>query len=241
MGQRILVVEDEEALLELLRYNLEKAGYDVETIKHGDEAERRLRELLPDLLLLDWMLPGTSGVELCRRLRKRAAPRRPPIIMLTARGEESDRLVGLDTGVDDYVVKPFSVSDLIARIAVLLRRAEPVGLAGVLKVGDIELDRDAMAVKRQGEMVHLGLTDFRLLEFLMQWPGRVFTRHQLFANVWGSDVFFDERTVDVHVGRLRRALSQRWKSDLIRAEPGVGYSFDGAAQRPASEPIDSLT
>ena len=159
MAPRILVVEDEEALVELLRYNLENAGYVVETIAHGDEAEIRLTETVPDLLLLDWMLPGTSGLELCRRLRKRASTKHLPVILLTARGEEVDRVLGFDTGADDYLVKPFSVNELMARIGALLRRTKPLAVAGVLQVGDIELDRIRMAVLRQGEMVHLGPTD----------------------------------------------------------------------------------
>ena len=228
MAPRILVVEDEEALVELLRYNLENAGYVVETIAHGDEAQVRLTEAVPDLLLLDWMLPGTSGLELCRRLRKRASTKHLPVILLTARGEEADRVLGFDTGADDYLVKPFSVNELMARIGALLRRTKPRAVAGVLQVGDIELDRIRMAVLRQGEMVHLGPTDYRLLEFFMQSPGHVFTRSQLLDGVWGNDVFIDERTVDVHVGRLRKALTQSWQTDPIRTVRSAGYSFEAA-------------
>jgi two-component system phosphate regulon response regulator PhoB len=226
MSPRILIVEDEDTLLELLRYNLEKSGYAVEAIAHGDQAEARLKETVPDLLVLDWMLPGLSGIELCRRLRQSAATRGLPIILLTARGEESDRVRGFDTGADDYVVKPFSVKELLARVAALLRRVKPLLVADVLKVGDIELNRTAMSVLRRGDVIHLGPTDYRLLEFLMQAPGRVFSRNQLLDGVWGAEVYVDERTVDVHIGRLRKALLQSWRADPIRTVRGAGYSFE---------------
>jgi two-component system phosphate regulon response regulator PhoB len=219
-------VEDEETLLELLRYNFEKTGYTVEAIANGDQAAARLKETVPDLLVLDWMLPGLSGIELCRRLRQASTTRGLPIIILTARGEESDRVRGLDTGADDYVVKPFSVNELLARVAALLRRVKPLLVADVLKVGDIELNRTAMSVLRSGSTIHLGPTDYRLLEFLMQSPGRVFSRDQLLDGVWGTDVYVDERTVDVHIGRLRKALLQAWSSDPIRTVRGAGYSFE---------------
>jgi len=226
MPPHILVVEDEEPLLELLRYNFERAGYAVETIANGDLAEARLKETVPDLLVLDWMLPGLSGIELCRRLRQGAATQNLPIILLTARGEESDRVRGLETGADDYVVKPFSVNELVARVAALLRRMRPRLVADVLTVGDIELNRTAMSVQRRGQAVHLGPTDYRLLEFFMQSPGRVFTRSQLLDGVWGNDVYVDERTVDVHIGRLRKALLRGWRTDPIRTVRGAGYSFE---------------
>jgi two-component system, OmpR family, phosphate regulon response regulator PhoB len=228
VSPRILIVEDEETLLALLRYNFEKAEYVVETIAHGDQAAARLKETVPDLLVLDWMLPGLSGIELCRRLRQAAPTRGLPVIMLTARGEESDRVRGFDTGADDYVVKPFSVRELLARVAALLRRAKPLLVAEVLKVGDIELNRLGMSVLRCGKAVHLGPTDYRLLEFLMQSPGRVFSRHQLLDGVWGDDIHIDERTVDVHIGRLRKALLQAWTSDPIRTVRSAGYSFEAA-------------
>jgi two-component system phosphate regulon response regulator PhoB len=228
MSPHILVVEDEEPLLELLRYNFEKAGYAVETIADGDQAGTRLKETVPDLLVLDWMLPGLSGIELCRRLRQTAATQNLPIIMLTARGEESDRVRGFETGADDYVVKPFSVNELVARAAALLRRMKPRLVAEVLTVGDIELNRTAMSVLRRGQAVHLGPTDYRLLEFFMQAPGRVFTRGQLLDGVWGNDVYVDERTVDVHIGRLRKALVRGWRTDPIRTVRGAGYSFEAA-------------
>jgi two-component system phosphate regulon response regulator PhoB len=221
----ILIVEDEEPLSLLLRYNLEAEGYAVETVAHGDEAETRLKEFVPDLLILDWMLPGLSGIELCRRLRARSATERLPVLMLTARGEETERVRGLATGADDYVVKPFSVPELLARVRALLRRAKPEALVPVLKAGAIELDRETHRVRRSGEEIHLGPTEFKLLEFLMQSPGRVFTREQLLDGVWGRDVYIDERTVDVHVGRLRKALKGEGE-DPIRTVRGAGYSLN---------------
>lgn len=224
MTPRIMIVEDEQPLSLMLRYNLEAEGYAVVTVERGDDADMRLRETVPDLLLLDWMLPGVSGIELCRRLRTRDATRSLPIIMLTARGEESERVRGLATGADDYVVKPFSVPELMARVKAALRRARPELIASVLKGGDIELDRETHRVRRKGRELRLGPTEFRLLEFLMQSPGRVYSRAQLLDGVWGSDVFVDERTVDVHVGRLRRALGQG--ENPIRTVRGSGYAFD---------------
>jgi two-component system, OmpR family, phosphate regulon response regulator PhoB len=226
MPLRLMIVEDDESLVELLRYNFVAAGYAVETVMHGDEAEARLKEAVPDLLILDWMLPGLSGIELCRRLRQKPQTQRLPLIMLTARNEEADRVRGFETGADDYVVKPFSVDELVARAGRLLQRSNPQLLAEVINVGDIELDRAAMVVKRRGQMVHLGPTDYRLLEFLMQAPGRVFSREQLLNNVWGDDVYIDDRTVDVHIGRLRKALLQAWKTDPIRTVRGAGYSLN---------------
>src|SRR5580765_3238936 len=171
MSARILVVEDEEALTTLLRYNLDAEGYDVETVGRGDDADTRLKERVPDLIVLDWMLPGLSGIELIRRLRGRPETQQLPIIMLTARGEETERVRGLATGADDYVVKPFSLPELIARIQALLRRAKPGHVAGLLTAGDLELDRTTRRVRRAGAELHLGPTEFRLLEFLMQAPG----------------------------------------------------------------------
>ncbi len=226
MPPRLMIVEDDEPLVELLRYNFEATGFAVETVMHGDEAEARLRETVPDLLILDWMLPGLSGIELCRRLRQKPATQSLPLIMLTARSEEADRVRGFETGADDYVVKPFSVSELLARANSLLRRAEPQLMAEVISVGDIELDRAAMIVRRRGNVVHLGPTDYRLLEFLMRSPGRVFSREQLLNNVWGHDVYIDDRTVDVHIGRLRKALLAAWKTNPIRTVRGAGYSLN---------------
>ena len=226
MKANILIVEDEEALALLLRYNLEAEGYEVETVARGDEADLLLKEHSPDIVILDWMLPGLSGIELCRRLRARPETKQLPIIMLTARGEESERVRGLATGADDYIVKPFSVPELVARIRALLRRARPERVASKLAAGDLELDRETRRVSRATREVHLGPTEFRLLEFLMQSPGRVFSREQLLDGVWGRDVYIDERTVDVHVGRLRRALNRGRVSDPIRTVRGTGYSFD---------------
>ena len=222
---RIMVVEDEEALGVLLRYNLEAEGYQVEVVSRGDEAEIRLRETVPDLLVLDWMLPAVSGIELCRRLRLRAETERLPIIMLTARGEESDRVRGLTTGADDYLVKPFSTPELIARVRALLRRARPSVLSSVLKVDDLMLDRETHRVHRGEAEIRLGPTEFRLLEFLMQNPGRVFSRGQLLDNVWGEAIYIDERTVDVHVGRLRKAVNVEGMPDVIRTVRGAGYAM----------------
>ena len=226
MTARIMIVEDEEPLTLLLRYNLEAEGYAVDIAARGDEAEVKLKEAAPDLVVLDWMLPGMSGIELCRRLRARAETERLPIIMLTARGEESERIRGLATGADDYIVKPFSVPELVARIRALLRRARPERVATKLAAGDLELDREPRRVSRASREVHLGPTEFRLLEFLMQSPGRVFSREQLLDGVWGSDVYIDERTVDVHVGRLRKALNRGHAVDPIRTVRGAGYALD---------------
>jgi len=223
---KVLIVEDEEPLSLLLRYNLEAEGYAVEACARGDEAEIRLRESQPDLLLLDWMLPGLSGIELCRRLRAREDTERLPVIMLTARGEEAERIRGLSTGADDYVVKPFSVPELMARVRAILRRASPEVVSSMLRSGDIELDRETHRVRRNAKEIHLGPTEFRLLEFLMTSPGRVFSREQLLDGVWGHDVYVDERTVDVHVGRLRKALNRGKARDPIRTVRGAGYAFN---------------
>ena len=223
---KVMIVEDEEAVSLMLRYNLEAEGFEVEQAFRGDEADIRLKEITPDLLLLDWMLPGLSGIELCRRLRARPETERLPVIMLTARGEESERVRGLATGADDYVVKPFSVPELIARVKAMLRRAKPEAVSSLLMAGDIELDRETRRVRRSAREIHLGPTEFRLLEFLMQSPGRVFSREQLLNGVWGHDVYVDERTVDVHVGRLRKSINRGRVRDPIRTVRGSGYSFD---------------
>ncbi len=228
IAPKIMVVEDEEPLGVLLKYNLEAEGYQVEIVTRGDEAEIRLREHQPDLLVLDWMVPAVSGIELCRRLRMRAETERLPIIMLTARGEESDRVRGLSTGADDYLVKPFSTPELIARVKALLRRAKPEVLSSVLKVGDLVLDRETHRVYRDKAEIRLGPTEFRLLEFMMQHPGRVFSRSQLLDNVWGETIYIDERTVDVHVGRLRKAVNIGTLPDIIRTIRGAGYAIQEA-------------
>ena len=226
MPARIMVVEDEDALAILLRYNLEADGFEVETITRGDEAELRLRERQPDLLLLDWMLPGLSGIELCRRLRARSETARLPIIMLTARGEESEKVRGLATGADDYVTKPFSTPELMARVRATLRRARPEATAATLVVGDIELNRERHRAFRKGRELRLGPTEFRLLEHFMAAPGRVFSRAQLLDAVWGESVFIDERTVDVHIGRLRKSINVGRAADPIRTVRGAGYAFE---------------
>jgi two-component system phosphate regulon response regulator PhoB len=231
MAARILIVEDEEPLTMLLRYNLEAAGFTVDSAVRGDEAELKLRESTPDLVVLDWMLPAVSGIEICRRLRAQPATAKLPIIMLTARGEESERVRGLTTGADDYVVKPFSVSELLARINSLLRRAKPERVSAVLRAGDIEFDRERRRVFRAGHEITLGPTEFRLLEYLIQTPGRVFSREQLLNGVWGHDVYIEDRTVDVHIGRLRKALSPSGERDPIRTVRGSGYAFDERYQK----------
>lgn len=227
----IMIVEDEETLTLLLRYNLEAEGYAVQTVSRGDEADMLLRETVPDLLLLDWMLPGLSGIELCRRLRQRDETRTLPIILLTARGEESERVRGLSTGADDYIVKPFSVPELLARVKALMRRAAPQRVAGVLEIGDLSLNRETHRVKRGARDLHLGPTEFRILEFLMERPGRVFSRAHLLDSVWGMESEIDERTVDVHVGRLRKAINQPDEKDPIRTVRGTGYAFDESYSR----------
>lgn len=227
MQPYILVMEDEDALGTLLQYNLEKEGYDVALATDGEEGLVQIDERMPDLVLLDWMLPKVSGIEVCRRIRGRAETRNLPVIMLTARGEESDRVRGLDTGADDYLTKPFSMTELIARIRAVLRRIRP-GLADDrINHGDIVIDRVAHRVRRAGKEVHLGPTEFRLLDHFMQHPGRVFSREQLLDAVWGSDVYVEARTVDVHVGRLRKALQvEDDGANPIRTVRSAGYSLD---------------
>ncbi|MFN8734514.1 MAG: phosphate regulon transcriptional regulator PhoB [Hyphomonadaceae bacterium] len=228
MTPYVLVVEDEDALATLLRYNLEKDGYHVGVAVDGEEALMMASERLPDLVILDWMLPKVPGIEVCRRLRAKPDARNIPIIMLTARGEESDRIRGLDTGADDYVTKPFSTTELLARVRAVLRRIRP-GLADDrLVFGDIVVDRVSYRVKRGERDVHLGPTEFRLLDYFMQHPGRVFSREQLLDAVWGSDVYVEARTVDVHVGRLRKALNEGNEIDPIRTVRSAGYALDKA-------------
>ena len=220
-----LVVEDEAALVELLRYNLQADGYEVEIANDGEEALLMVDERQPDIVLLDWMLPKLAGIEVCRRLRARSSTRNLPIIMLTAKSEEVDRIRGLDTGADDYVVKPFSMTELKAGVRAVLRRIRP-GLADDKVIaGDIEVDRTSHRVLRNGAEVHLGPTEFRLLDYLIQHPGRVFSREQLLDAVWGSDVYVEARTVDVHVGRLRKALNKHGEHDPIRTVRSAGYSL----------------
>lgn len=223
---RVLVVEDEESLHALLQYNLEKEGFSVDVAVDGEEALMMIDERAPDIVILDWMLPKVSGIEVCRRLRGRAQTRNLPVIMLTARGEESDRVRGLDTGADDYMVKPFSMTEFTARVRAVLRRIRPALAEERLTLGDIEVDQAAHRVRRNGRSVRLGPTEYRLLLHLIQHPGRVFSREQLLDAVWGSEVYVEVRTVDVHVGRLRRALSEEGEVDPIRTVRSAGYSID---------------
>jgi two-component system phosphate regulon response regulator PhoB len=226
MTPYILVAEDEDAISTLLQYNLEKDGYEVALAGDGEEALVLIDERQPDLVLLDWMLPKVSGIEVCRRLRGKTESRNLPIIMLTARGEETDRIRGLDTGADDYVTKPFSMTELTARIRAVLRRIRPALSDDRVERGDIVIDRVAHRVRRGPREVHLGPTEYRLLDHLMQHPGRVFSREQLLDAVWGSNVYIEARTVDVHVGRLRKALNVGAETDPIRTVRSAGYSLD---------------
>ena len=222
----ILVVEDEVPLLTLLRYNLEKQGFRVEEAADGEEALLRVAEGRPDLVLLDWMLPALSGIEVCRQLRRRPGTRDLPIIMVTARTEDQDAVRALDTGADDYINKPFAMDSLMARIRALLRRSGAVAARGVLSWRDLVLDQDAHRVSRAGRPLHLGPTEYRLLEFLMQHPGRVFSREQVLDAVWGRDIHVEPRTVDVHIRRLRKAVNGPGEEDVIRTVRSAGYALD---------------
>jgi two-component system, OmpR family, phosphate regulon response regulator PhoB len=222
----VLVVEDEAALQQLLAYNLERAGFEVAQAYDGEEAELLIEERAPDLIVLDWMLPRLSGIELCRRLRRRPGTANLPIILLTARGEEPDRLRGLDTGADDYVVKPFSTAELIARIRAVLRRVRPALAGEALEFADLRMDLGAHRVTRHGHEVHLSPTEFRLLRHFMEHPGRVFSRVQLLDAVWGRDQEVELRTVDATIRRLRRALNAGGGADLLRTVRAEGYALD---------------
>lgn len=222
----VLVVEDEAALLTLLRYNLEKQGFRVDEATDGQEALLRVAEAKPDLVLLDWMLPSLSGLEVCRQLRRRPATRDLPIIMLTARAEDQDSVRALDLGADDYITKPFAMDAVLARIRALLRRTSTVTPKGRLSYQDLVMDQDAHRVSRAGRALHLGPTEYRLLEFFLQHPGRVFTREQLLDGVWGRDIHVEPRTVDVHIRRLRKAVNGEGEVDLIRTVRSAGYALD---------------
>lgn len=224
----ILVVEDESDLVTLLNYNLEKEGFRVITAGDGDEAVLMATENVPSLVLLDWMLPLTSGVEVCRQIRRNPKTRDVPIIMLTARGEESDKVRGLNAGADDYLTKPFSPTELVARMRAVMRRTSPQTASEVLAFRDVKMDTASYRVRRNGRDIHLGPTEFRLLRHLMQYPGRVFSREQLLDLVWGQDVYVEPRTVDVHVRRLRKALNGDGEADIIRTVRSAGYSLDEA-------------
>ena len=223
---KILIVEDEDALATLLNYNLKKEGYKTIVATDGDEALLKIEDSAPDLIVLDWMLPNTSGIEICRRVRSSSETQNIPIIMLTARSEEADRIRGLETGADDYLTKPFSTDELIARIRAVLRRIRPGLVQDEVTHGDIRMDRTAHRVWRDDKEIHLGPTEFRLLDHLIEHPGRVFSREQLLNAVWGSDVFVEVRTVDVHIGRLRKALNKFDQGDPIRTVRSAGYSLD---------------
>ncbi|ESW61257.1 MAG: chemotaxis protein CheY [Rhodobacter sp. CACIA14H1] len=221
----VLLVEDEPAQREVLEYNLAAEGFAVLTAATGGEAELVVAETPPDIILLDWMLPEVSGIELCRRFKIRAETRAIPVVMLSARGEEVDRIRGLETGADDYVVKPYSMAELMARLRVQLRRTRPATVGQVLEHGDLRLDTETHRVHRGGTEVKLGPTEFRLLACLMERPGRVFTRESLLDRVWGRDIYVETRTVDVHVGRLRKALTEGGADDPIRTVRGSGYAL----------------
>lgn len=226
MPAKVLIVEDEDSLVTLLSYNLQSEGYSVVHTASGSDAMMMMQEERPDIVILDWMLPGLAGIEICRQIRARPETKALPVIMLTARGEEGDRIRGLQTGADDYVVKPFSVSELVARVKALLRRASPERIADVLEGNGIKLDRIAHRVTRFGREVNVGPTEYRLLEQFMENMGRVLSRSQLLDGTWGRDSDVDERTVDVHVGRLRKAIVRGSEVDPIRTVRGAGYVFD---------------
>lgn len=228
MKPLVLIVEDEAALVTMLRYNLEKEGFAVCEAGDGEEALVQIAERKPDVVLLDWMLPLVSGIEVCRQIRRSPDSRTLPVVMLTARGEEGDRVRGLNSGADDYVVKPFSPTELIARLRAVMRRAQPTSVEDVLSFADVALDLVAHRVTRSGRPIHLGPTEFRLLRFLMQHPGRVFSREQLLDQVWGHDVYVEPRTVDVHIRRLRKALNEKSELDIVRTVRSAGYSLDQA-------------
>jgi two-component system phosphate regulon response regulator PhoB len=225
MTPYVLIVEDETAISTLLEYNLQQEGFETALAEDGDLALLMAAERVPDLILLDWMIPKLSGVEVCRRLRRKEATASVPIIMLSARGEEDDRVTGLDIGADDYLVKPFSIPELFARIRALLRRTEGNVLSNGIAVGDLEIDTKAHRVSRAKQEIHLGPTEFRLLEHFMRRPGQVFSREQLLDSVWGHDVYVEARTVDVHIGRLRKALKIPDRKDPIRTVRSAGYAL----------------
>jgi len=222
----VLVVEDEAALATMLRYNLEKQGFRVEEAVDGQEALTRMAETVPDIVLLDWMLPVMSGIEVCRQIRRRPATRDLPVIMVTARTEDQDAVRGLNTGADDYITKPFSMDALLARMRALLRRSGAVPVRGQHVFHDITMDLTSHRVQRNGRSIHLGPTEFRLLEFLMQHPRRVFSREELLNSVWGPDIHVEPRTVDVHIRRLRKSINGEGELDVVRTVRAAGYALD---------------
>jgi two-component system phosphate regulon response regulator PhoB len=226
---RLLLVEDDRALADLVSFHFERAGYAVTRTGDGEEALILVDEVKPDIILLDWMIEGISGIEVCRRLRRRATSANTPIIILTARGEESDRIRGFETGADDYVTKPFSPRELVARVGAVLRRVRPALAGEQLAYADLEMDVAGHRVRRSGEQVNLGPTEFRLLRHFLEHPGRVFSRERLLDAVWSHDPDIDTRTVDVHVRRLRQALNDGGRADLIRTVRSAGYSLDAEA------------
>ena len=223
---RILLVEDDAALAELLTYHFEREEFQVRQTGNGEEALLLARESPPDLVLLDWMIEGVSGIEVCRRLRRLPATANVPIIMLTARGEEADRVRGLETGADDYVTKPFSPRELVARVGAVLRRVRPALAGEQLSYADIEMDIVSHKVRRGGDAIQLGPTEFRLLRHFLEHPGRVFSRERLLDSVWGHDSYIEPRTVDVHIRRLRKAINAGGRSDIIRTVRAAGYALD---------------
>ena len=227
---QILIVEDDTHLVDLLRWHFERAGYEVQTTPDGEEALIIARETPPDLILLDWMLEGLAGIEVCRRLRRMPDTANTPILMLTARGEEADRIRGLETGADDYVTKPFSPRELLARAEAVLRRVRPALAGQVLSYADLTMDVASYKVKRRGETLKLGPTEYRLLKHFMEHPGRVFSREQLLDSVWGRQSEIEARTVDVHIRRLRGTLNERGGSDLIRTVRAAGYALDDGSE-----------
>ena len=225
----ILIVEDNPALVELLTYNLESAGFETEVATDGEAAVLALDERPPDMVILDWMLPGLSGIDVCRRIRGAAESRALPVIMLTARGEERDKVQGLEVGADDYMVKPFSPAELIARVRALMRRADPALGTDELSYADVVMDLGTHKVTRGGKPVKLGPTEFRLLRAFLEHPSQVFSRDRLLDKVWGRDIYVEQRTVDVHIRRLRKVLNAGGKPDVIRTVRGAGYALDSQA------------
>ena len=226
MNAKIFIVEDEKPIITLIKYNLEKEGYKVSSLENGEEALKEIKESAPDLVLLDWMLPNLSGIEICKQLKKSAQYKSIPIIMLTAKGEEEDKVRGLNVGADDYVTKPFSYPELLARIEALLRRSKPSVAQDVISFEDLKIDRITRRVYRGKKEISLGPTEYNLLDFFIKNPKRVYSREQLLENVWGNDINVESRTVDVHIRRLRQAINIAGSKELIRTVRSAGYSLD---------------